>query len=370
MKKTNAASQTAPLTKAQKIAAYDPSAIAESEANIFGLPFTTEESEVVVIPMPWEVTVSYRAGTAYGPETMINASYQVDLYDESIADAWKAGISMAPLSKEWMKRNALLRKKAEKCIDHLEQGGKPTDAKVKKYYEEINRAGAELNEWMYETSKKYLAQGKAVAILGGEHSVPLGYMKALAEKHSSYSILHIDAHADLREAYEGFEFSHASIQYNASKMKAVEKLVVVGIRDYSEQEINRINSSKKRMVAFTDREIKHQKYQGMTWKKQCAKIIKSLGKKVYISFDIDALDPSLCPHTGTPVPGGLEFEQVMYLAEQLIKSGRQLIGFDLCEVAPAVKDGKIVDDWDSIVGVRALYRLCNLMAKSQGKIGR
>lgn len=342
---------------------FDPSGVGQLGNNIFGLPFTVEEAKVVVIPMPWEVTVSYRAGAARGPETMFDASFQVDLYDEDMKDAWKTGIAMTPISKMWLQKNRVLRKKAEQCIRHLERGGEPTDASVKKNYQEINAASRELNAWVQQESAKYLKQGKSVCVLGGEHSVSLGLMKALAQRHKNFSILHIDAHADLREAYEGFEFSHASIQYNASKIPQVDQLVLVGIRDYSEQEADRIAASKGRMVAFPDRAIKTRLYDGQTWKKICADIVKPLSKNVYISFDIDALDPALCPHTGTPVPGGLEFEQVFYMISQLVKSGHTIIGFDLCEVAPGV-----TDDWDSIVGVRALYRLVNLMAKSQGKV--
>lgn len=350
-----------PPSKLKKIQQFDPSAIGQLDANIFGLPFTTEESEVVVVPMPWEVTVSYRAGSARGPQSMFDASFQVDLYDPYIKDAWKLGISMEPISREWSRKNMLLRKKAEQCIDNLERGGKPTDLKVRKLYEEINSAGADLNKWMEEKTLALLEQGKSVCVLGGEHSVPLGYMKALTKFYPSYSMLHIDAHADMREAYEGFEFSHASIQYNATKISNIDQFVLVGIRDYSEQEANRIANSKGRIVAFTDLEMKRKTYEGVIWKKQCEQIVKKLSKNVYVSFDIDALDPSLCPHTGTPVPGGLEFEQLFYLFETLVKSGRKIIGFDLCEVAPGVQD-----DWDSMVGVRALYRLANLMAVSQG----
>jgi agmatinase len=348
-------------SKQKKIASFDPSDIGVDNGNLFGLPFTTEEWEVVVIPVPWEVTVSYRGGTARGPATMLNASLQVDLYDPEIPDAWKMGIGMQPISKEWAAKNKILRKKAESCIDNLEKGGSIDDAKVKKLYAEINEGGAELNRWMKKESAKLLKQGKSVAVLGGEHSVPLGFMHALADIYPKFSILHIDAHADMRQAYEGFEFSHASIQYNASKIKNVENQVLVGIRDYSQQEADRIKNSKGKIVAFTDLAMKRKAYEGVTWKKISEEIIKPLGKNVYISFDIDALDPSLCPHTGTPVPGGLEFEQVFYMIETLVKSGRKIIGFDLCEVAPGEKD-----DWDSIVGVRALYRLANLTHRSRG----
>lgn len=350
-------------SKQRKIAKFDPSHIGLLNGQLFGLPFTNAESAVVILPMPWEVTVSYRAGTARGPQTMLDASTQVDFFDADIRDAWKLGIGMEPVSAYWMRKNKELRKLAEKCIAHLEQGGNFTDAKVRKYYDAINKGGEELNVWMEKESAKLLKAGKLVGVLGGEHSVSLGYMKALTKIYPKYSILHIDAHADLRKAYEGFEFSHASIQYNAQKMAAIEKLVVIGIRDYSQQEADRIAQSQGCIVAFPDRDIKHRLYRGDTWEKIAEDALKPLGKNVYISFDIDALDPALCPHTGTPVPGGLEYEQVFFMLEALIKSGRKIIGFDLCEVAPGV-----TDDWDSVVGVRALYRLCNLMAKSQGRI--
>lgn len=349
-------------SKQTKIAKFDPSEIGLNNGNLFGLPFTMEESEIVVIPMPWEVTVSYRDGAAKAPKSILNVSTQVDLYDPYIKDAWKLGIAMQPISNYWLKKNQDLRKKAIRCIDNLENGGSSSDPKVKPLYEEINKAGAELNDYVEKESGKLLKSGKGVIVLGGEHSVSLGYMKALTKIHPKYSILHIDAHADLRKAYEGFEYSHASIQYNATKIKNIDQFVQVGIRDYSEQEADRIAQSKGRIKAFPDLEIKRKNYAGISWKQQCAEIIKPLSKNVYISYDIDALDPSLCPHTGTPVPGGLEFEQVIFLIEELIKSGRKIIGFDLCEVAPGVND-----DWDSIVGVRTLYRLANLMAKSQGR---
>lgn len=349
-------------TKLRKIAEFDPNGVGLEDANLFGLPFNTDEAEVVVVPVPWEVTVSYRTGTAKGPQAIFEASKQVDLYDQNIKDAWKSGIAMEPISKDIVKKNALLRKKAEACIAHLEEGGESTDPKLKKLYQEINTGCEELHQYVESVCAKFLKMGKSLVLLGGDHSTPLGYMRALSKIQKSYSILHIDAHADLREAYEGFEFSHASIQYNATKIKNVDRFVQVGIRDYCQEEADRIANSKGRIVAFTDAHLKRQHYDGVSWKKQCKEIISKLSKKVYISYDIDSLNEYLCPHTGTPVPGGLEFEQVFYLIEELVKSGRQIIGFDLCEVAVGDEDA-----WDAIIGARILYRLSNLMLQSQGK---
>lgn len=350
-------------SKKQKIKSYDPGGI-YTNGQLFGLPFTTDESDVVIVPMPWEVTASYRDGTAKGPRTMLEASYQVDLYDQDTPEAWKLGLGILPISSYWNKKSTVLRRKAKKYLDYLYDGGDTGAQWVRRALAEINNAGEELNSWMKKETAKLLKQNKLVGVLGGEHSVSLGFMQALAEQYPTYSILHLDAHADYREAYEGFEFSHASIQYNAGKIKQVDRQVLVGIRDYSHAEARRIAESGGRVVAFPDRELKRGAYTGKTWKDQCAEIIKPLSKEVYISFDIDALDPSLCPHTGTPVPGGLEFEQIFYLFESLITSGRKIIGFDLCEVAPGIGNN---GEWDASVGARALYRLGLLMARSQGR---
>ena len=141
-------------------------------------------------------------------------------------------------------------------------------------------------------------------MIGGDHSVPLGYIKALADHYPDFGILHVDAHSDLREAYEGFEFSHASIMFNALKIPQISKLVQVGIRDVSEVERETIDRSNHRVVVYYDSLIKQQMYAGTTWADIYRAAIAHLPPKVYISFDVDGLDPKLCPATGTPVPGG------------------------------------------------------------------
>ncbi|MBA4077191.1 MAG: agmatinase, partial [Cyanobacteria bacterium PR.023] len=178
-------------------------------------------------------------------------------------------------------------------------------------------------------------------------------------RHDSFGILHIDAHADLRDAYEGFTYSHASIMFNAIKEPTLTKLVQVGIRDYCEMESDLVASSDGRIVSFYDRDIKTKMFEGMSWMHICQEIVSQLPDEVYVSFDIDGLDPKLCPNTGTPVPGGLEYEQALYLVRMVAESGRVIIGFDVNEVAPGDED-----EWDANVGARLLYRLANLTAKS------
>jgi agmatinase len=233
------------------------------------------------------------------------------------------------------------------------------DKKInKKLLEEINADCQELNTYVKEITEKLLDDGKIVGVVGGEHSVPLGYLQALSEKYKDFGILHIDAHSDLRDAYEGLEFSHASIFFNALKIKNISKLVQIGIRDFCEQEHELVKKEKGRVVVFTDYEINKSLFEGSTWEKVCDNIIKNLPKNVYISFDIDGLLPYLCSNTGTPVPGGFTIDKMVYLLEKLISSGKKIIGFDLCEVAP----GK--DEWNGNVGARILYKLCLLALKS------
>ena len=198
-----------------------------------------------------------------------------------------------------------------------------------------------------------------VGLLGGDHSTPLGFFKAIAEKYPDFGILQIDAHMDLRKAYEGFNYSHASIMYNALKeIPQLKKLVQVGIRDYCEEELDIMNDSEGRVVTFFDKDIKERQYEGEIWKTIVDEIVDALPQNVFISFDIDGLNPKLCPHTGTPVQGGFETDQIFYLFKKVLQSGRKLIGFDLNEV------GVSHDECDENVGERVLYKLCNLLTAS------
>ena len=352
------------MSKQDKINNFDPNGLGDENNNIYGLPFTTDEAEVVVIPVPWEVTVSYSGGTALGPQSIYNASYQVDLFDPTIKDAWKIGIAMDTPSNNIESKSESLRRKAETYIGLLEEGDTPeTNDEMEKTLKLINAECVEMNNEVKATCLSFLNKNKIIALLGGDHSTPLGLIQALSEKNNSFAILQIDAHADLRDAYEGFEFSHASIMFNALKIPQVSKLVQVGIRDYCEAEYNLIQNSNGRIVTFFDRDIKHKQYNGNSWISICSEIIAALPNDVYLSFDIDGLDPKLCPSTGTPVAGGFEFEQILMLIEMIVESGKRIIAFDINEVAPGG------DEWDANVGARLLYRIANQVAKSNGRAG-
>ena len=339
---------------------FDPNSVGNINNNIFGLPFTEEESRLVILPIPWEVTVSYNAGTARAPDHIFTASLQVDLYDPEVKDAWRQGIFMRPTDKKLLTKSDYLRKEAELYINYISQGEAILDSKFMcKSLREINEGSLYMNDWVYNQTMQLLDNGKLVGLLGGDHSTPLGYFKALATKFEGFGILQIDAHSDLRKAYEGFNYSHASIMYNAlEEIPQINKLVQVGIRDYCDEELDYINNSNNRVVTFFDRNIKANAYEGKNWSKTVAEIVDALPQHVYISFDIDGLDPKLCPQTGTPVHGGFEADEILYLFKKVRESGRKVIGFDLNEV------GVSNDEWDENVGARILYRLCNLLIAS------
>ena len=351
------------MTKEEKIQNFDSNGIGQLNDGLFGLPFSLEECDIVLIPVPWEVTVSYGGGTAQGPQAILAASYQVDLYDPFVKDAWKKGIGMDEINKEIENKSTILRQVSERYIDNLANGQDPTSAENKQISNNVTEECLWLNQWVKSRALHFLKQNKVVGLVGGDHSTPLGMIQALAEQNENFGILQIDAHADLRKSYEGFEFSHASIMYNALKVKQVQKLVQVGIRDYCEEELTVIKNNSERIKTFFDRDIKYAQYNGDSWDRICNRIVSELPDKVYLSFDIDGLDPKLCPNTGTPVAGGFESEQVLYLLEKLVNSGKIIIGFDINEVSPGDEGG----DWDANVAARLLFRIVNLTALSQEK---
>jgi agmatinase len=347
------------MSKENKIKNFNPSGVGLANDHFIGLPFEEEDASVVLYSVPWDVTVSYKDGTASGPENILRASSQLDLYDEDVADAWKIGLYMRPSDVAWFRQNREIRSQAVNYIEWLEEGS-PEDNTV--YMDEIktaiNTACLHVKNRVKQEVSVLLEKGKLVGLIGGDHSSPLGYLEALAQRHEHFGILQIDAHMDLRKAYEGFTYSHASIFYNAMQLPQITKLVQCGIRDFCEEEVN-FAKADQRVTVFFEKDIRNHLYKGGTFDSLCAKMIESLPKKVYVSFDIDGLNPNLCPNTGTPVAGGFELQEVFYLFRKLMESGRELIGFDLCEVGGE-------GEWDGNVGARVAYKLANLLGKGRG----
>ncbi len=340
---------------------FDPDGAAADDSGVFGLPHSPAEAAVVLLPVPWDATTSYRPGTRNGPRAILAASRQVDLFDEETGRPYERGIAMLEESATVRAWNREARTAAEPIIA---AGGRVAgDPALEDALGRVNAFGDRLNAWVRGETERLLEDGKVVGLVGGDHSTPFGAIEAFAARHRGMGILHFDAHYDLREAYEGFLWSHASIMFNVHRrIPGVQRIVHVGIRDFCEAEQRLVDGSGGRLIAHTMRAMETARFAGETWDARCARIVDELPRDVFVSFDIDGLDPVYCPHTGTPVPGGLEFHQACHLVGAVSRSGRRIVGFDLNEVAP----GRKGDQWDGNVGARLLYRLIGWTLKSRG----
>lgn len=332
---------------------FDPNGVGVANGNIFGFPCTEEEADLIIIPIPWDATASYGKGTSNGPQAILAASTQLDFFHPKLKDAYETKVYLTPISEEWKAINDSLNQRASEYFSDLELlGEESAREKHEEIIAAINEAHAALTTNLKSRVETLIQAGKICAVLGGEHSTPLGLIQALNANYRSFSILQIDAHADLRKAYEGFEQSHASIMYNVvDSCDNLNQLVQVGIRDLSANEHN-LSLTHPKITTFFDWDLKEEAYMGKTWNTQCEEIISTLSNDVYISFDIDGLIPNLCPNTGTPVAGGFTLEQLSFLIFKIVDSGRKIIGFDLNEVSPGN-----TGDWDANVGARVLWQL-------------
>jgi agmatinase len=331
-------------------------------AGFLGVSIDPEDAKLLMIPVAWEATTSYGAGTSKGPDVIVPASHQLDMEDAAFGKAFRAGIAVLPEDSTIRSLNDKAKEAAQRVIAACEarQEDEPSVAEDLRF---VNECSAKVNESVYKTAKHWLGKGKFVAVLGGDHSSPQGLIQALAETvPGGFGVLHFDAHHDLRDAYEGFKYSHASIFFNVmTSYPNVKKLTQVGIRDYSRDERTFMEKLGTRGSCFYGRDVFRMKAEGNTFKAIAAGIIATLPENVYVSFDIDGLDPSYCPSTGTPVPGGLSFDEAVFILEELAQSGRKVVGFDLTEVAPG-PDGS---EWDANVGARMLYKLCGCLLRSR-----
>ena len=335
---------------------FDPDAPAVAGTGIYGLPFAAEDSKVVIVPVPFEATTSYGGGTSEGPAAVLEASRQVDLFDHETGRPFLQGIAMLDIPKNVARWNREAKALAATVI---EKGG-PVDKKTRDAAARVNRYGEQVNEWVYETTRELLDAEKMPVILGGDHAVPFGAIRAYAETYPGMGILHLDAHADLRDAYEGFTWSHASIFNNVMRrIDGVGRLVQVGVRDLGEGERRMIESFEGRIVTFFDDDLARRKDDGIPFARICDDIVAPLPRDVYLSWDIDGLDPTLCPGTGTPVPGGLSWNEAIALLRAIKRARKRIVGLDLCEVSPGETE------WDANVGARLLYKMIGFALLTQ-----
>lgn len=331
---------------------FNPDAPGNPE-HLFGLPFTPENARVVLLPVPWQATTSYRRGTRHGPRAILEASLQVDLHDLEVGEAWREGYAMLPeadlvrLWDEAAEGDALA-----VIAAGGDEAGDPVTAGA---LERVNALSAQVNDYVYAEVSRLLDTGHLPGVVGGDHSVPFGAMVAAAERFPGLGILHIDAHADLREAYEGFTWSHASILHNVlTRIDGIGAVAQVGLRDVGRAEAA-FAEADPRVFWFTDPQIQRALAEGTTWLSLVREIVAVLPKNIWITLDIDGLEPALCPGTGTPVPGGLTWGQTCVLLAE-VAAHCKIVGFDLNEVGPG--------EWDGNVGARLLYKLCGHAVRS------
>ncbi len=270
------------------------------KSNIEYLHFLSSEIENTkaekalfhVIPVAFEYSVSYGTGTEKGASAILKASEQLELYD--------AYTNSSPALSGIHTQKEITDKEPEEMLKSLKKA-----------------------------TEFALACKSIPVILGGEHSISFGALSALKEKYGVFGILHIDAHADLRDSYEGSKWSHASAMHRALDLDL--KIAQFGTRAYCKEECE--VREKYNIIAYDAHKFMNTSTYLPSGVEPDKILPDDFPKNIYISFDVDGLDPSIIPHTGTPVPGGLQWYQALELLKFLLK-GRNLIGFDVVELAP------------------------------------
>ncbi len=343
----------------------DVNAPSSPDSEMYGLVTPIADALVVIVPVPFEATVSYSAGTARGPAALLAASRQVDLLDADVGRPYEAGIALAAPVAAARDKNAAARAAAQRCMEAVVAGREAPAADRAL----VDEAGAAINKELTERASALLRDNKIPVVVGGDHSVPYGAIAACAAHvgERPLGVLHLDAHADLRPAYEGFTWSHASIMRNVMDRMPLVRLVQVGIRDFCESELDFIKAQPGRVTTYFDAHLRAARQRG-DWATVCRAIANELPENIYLSFDIDGLDPGLCPHTGTPVPGGLSFDEIVALLDAVVAAGKRIVGMDLVEVAPdpALSDDALASSWDGNVGARLLYKMIGFALLSKG----
>jgi agmatinase len=246
-----------------------------------------ETSKIVLIPVPYDGTSTFQKGADKGPDAFLHASENMELYDiETESEVYKQGIFLADSVTEKSSPEAMV-------------------------------------EAVHRVTKEHIIKNKFVTIFGGEHSISIGTIRAFNECFDNLTVLHIDAHADLRKEYQGSKCNHACAVYEASQTT---NLIQVGIRSMDVTE-TRVMDPEKTWFAL---DMAKDEY----WMDN---VIEALGDNVFITFDLDAIDPSIMPSTGTPEPGGLFWYETLEFLKQVFAE-RNVVGFDIVELCPNEAD--------------------------------
>jgi len=267
------------------------------------------DAQIVILPAPFDGTFTYGKGADKGPAAIIDASPHLELYDvETQTEVWKKGIFTAKTLK-------------------------------------FNDDPEEVVNMVHEAVSKFLKDDKLVVVLGGEHSISTGFARALKEKYSRLSVLQFDAHGDTREEYNGSKYNHACVMARIRDLNV--PIVQVGIRAIDKCEVE--SRKEDQHVYFA-----HDIYSDDKWMDDA---VSKLTDEVFITFDLDAFDPSIMPSTGTPVPGGLGWYQVMKFLEK-VSASKKIVGFDVVELAP--QKGNNGPDF---LAAKLIYRLLSMIYK-------
>ena len=279
-----------------------------SKRNFLSIPdefSKLENSKFAVLPVPYEQTTTYRSGTRGGPAAMINASSQVELYDEELGfEPYREGV----YTLEDLKVTSL----------------------GPKY----------MNQTVYDVSGELICLKKKVIMLGGEHSISFGMVKAYKEKYPKLSVLQLDAHADLRDEYQGDKFNHACVM---RRIREIAPTVQIGIRNLSKEEMEYIKSQKDLVIFYAKDMASSDKW--------LDEAISLLSDEIYLTFDLDFLDPSIMPAVGTPEPGGFFWYPTINFLRKLTMR-KKVVGFDMVELAPL--PGMVAPDF---LAARLIYKL-------------
>lgn len=318
---------------------FDPNNSATESSGLFALPYATGDASLVIVPVPWDATSSQARASGGAPDAVFAASKYVELFDPKLGPLYRKGIAMDAAREEIATLNSSAVAMQDAATFHGALLTKPCER---------------LNDIVEGLVRGHLAAGKRVGLLGGDHSVSYGSIAAHLSRHPDLGILQIDAHCDLRCAFDEVVYSHASIMYNVMEQLNPAALVQVGVRGLCDFEADYVRQS-DRVTTFFDADLHDMRSVGMNWKEICSRVVTCLPPEVYVSLDIDGLEPSQCPDTGTPVPGGLAYNDVLYLLRSIDQSGRRVVGFDLVEVA--------ANEFDATIAAHLLYQLCGVVAE-------
>lgn len=325
----------------------------------FGDVTAPESADVVVVSAPWSVTSDYGRGATYTPDAVIDVSLGKELYDATSGLTVEGRIATAEIDYNIQELSEQLGREAERIMRIVGDDEGAVSEYVARKVANVNEGFAEMHKSIYKQVRHWVESGKRIALIGGDHSVAFGAVKALAEYNDDLGVLFIDAHADFGGG-EPFNYSHRTIARDIiESIPSVSKLVQVGVRDIDRAEVEAIRANEKVELFFAEK-LAARRFEGVCWGDLCREAVEKLPNKVYISLDIDALKIEFCNNTCMPTPGGMTFDEVVYLVNCVIESGREIVGFDISEVVTSLNSRM-----DAIVAARLLAKLSVAMLRKR-----